>query len=104
MILLNVLSQELLDSGTVECNLTNEEISASGTTFTLKATGIGVDTDNTVTTKLVINSTAPGGTEGVTWTDGGNGSASSANGVSINWIDFGEADESTTYILNTVEN
>lgn len=91
-------------SGTVECNLTNEEISASGTTFTLKTTAIGVSVDNTVTTKLVINSTAPGGSEGVTWTDGGNGSASSANGVSINWIDFGEADESTTYILNTVEN
>ncbi|HIQ57622.1 TPA: hypothetical protein EYG84_03025, partial [Candidatus Gracilibacteria bacterium] len=91
--------------GAVTCDFSStiEEISAAGTTFVLKATNIGLSTDNTVTTKLVVNSSAVGA-DGVEWLDGGDGSATNANGVPVQWIDFGESDESTTYILNVVSN
>lgn len=82
-----------------------EEISSAGTTFVLKATGgLTPGTDSSITTKLVVNSVAPATTEGVTWIDGGDGSQPTANGAQVQWIDFGEADEATTYILNTVSN
>ncbi|HIQ56969.1 TPA: hypothetical protein EYG96_02940, partial [Candidatus Gracilibacteria bacterium] len=92
-------------AGAVTCDFSStiEEISAAGTTFVLKATGITVTPDDTVTTKLVVNSSAVGA-DGVEWLDGGDGSETTANGVPVQWIDFGESDESTTYILNVVSN
>ena len=95
--------------GDITCTTAgNEEISATGVTFVLKTTGLSGTIDNaSVTTKLTINSTTPNDQTtpvGVTWTDGGNGSEAQANGASVSWIDFGEADEATSYILNTVSN
>jgi hypothetical protein len=99
--LVDLLVGDTSGDGVIDQSFTEDEIDGGSETYIIKADTYTTGADTAITTTIFINGDGFGGTEGITWKDGG---SDGTDGVLVNWIDLGESDTTTSRIEWTIDN